>query len=82
MDEVDTPKKEIQDMNVAELIGAINGTMLMTALSLGCSDFRRLTRCVQEIKNIKLRADKDRLQEAFDIIDVTFRVMSILINVS
>ncbi len=82
MDMVDTPKKEIQDMNVTELIEKISETTKITALNLWETNKERAKECAQEMKNIRLLADKDRLQDAVNNIGVAFRVMEMLTETS
>ncbi len=82
MDVVDTPKKETQDMNVMELIEKISETTKIAALNLWETNIERtnvaIDECVQEMKDIRLLADKSRLQDAVDNIGVAFRVMEML----
>ncbi len=88
MDTVDTLKKEIQDMNVMELIERISGTTKITALNLWktnrelTNDPALATQCVQEMKNIRLLADKSQLRDAVDNIGEAFRVMEMLIEIT
>jgi hypothetical protein len=88
MDMVDTPKKETRDMNVMELIEKINETIKITALNLRKTNRERLndpasaTQCVQEMKNIRLLADKSKLRDAVDNIGEALRVMEMLIETS
>ncbi len=82
MDVVDTPKKEIRDMNVMELIEKISETTKIAALNLWGTNRERtnvaIDECAQEMKDIRLLADKSRLRDAVDNIGVAFRVMEIL----
>ena len=77
MDIVDTPKKEIQDMNVMELIEKISETTKIAALNLWGTNVA-IDKCAQEMKDIRLLADKSRLQDAIVNIGVAFRVMEML----
>ncbi len=82
MDMVDTPKKEIQDMNVMELIERISETTKIVALNLWGTDRERtnvaIDECAQEMRDIRLLADKYKLQDAIVNIGVAFRVMEML----
>ncbi len=53
-------------MNVVELIKRISGTTEITALSLWGTNRERLNECVQEMKNIRLLADKSKLRDAVE----------------
>ncbi len=80
MDVVDTPKKEIQDMNVMELIEKISDVIKITALHLRTTN-RKFTNVyinnsAQDMKDIRLLADKSRLQDALNNIEVALRVMT------
>ena len=77
---VDTPKKEIQDMNVMELIKKISDVIKITALNLRTTN-REFTNVyinnsAQDMKDIRLLADKSRLQDALNNIEVALRVMT------
>ncbi len=82
MDIVDTPKKEIRDMNVMELIEKISETTKIAALNLWGTNRERanvaIDECAQEMRDIRLLADKSRLQDAIVNIGVAFRVMEML----
>ena len=82
MDVVNTPKKETQNMNVMELIEKISETTKIAALNLWETNRERtnvaIDECVQKMKDIRLLADKSRLQDAVDNIGVAFRVMEML----
>ena len=84
MDMVDTPKKEIQDMNVMELIEKISETIKIAALNLWGTNRERtniaIDECAQKRKDTRLLADKSRLQDAVDNIGVAFRVMEMLME--
>ena len=79
---VDTPKKEIKDMNVMELIEKISETTKIAALNLWGTNRERtnvaIDECAQKMRDIRLLADKSRLQDAVDNIGVAFRVMEML----
>ena len=86
MDVVDssknTLKKDIKDMNVMELIEEITETTKIAALNLWGTNRERtniaIDECVQKMKDIRLKADKTRLSEAFDNITITLRVFETL----
>ncbi len=82
MDVVDTPKKDIKDMNVMELIEEIIETTKIAALNLWGTSRERtniaINECAQKMKDIRLKADKTRLSEAFDNITITLRVFETL----
>ena len=86
MDLVDTPKKEIQDINITELIEKIIETIKIAAqiaaLNPRGTNRERTNKCAQEMKNIRLLADKDRPQDAVNNIGVAFRVMEMLTETS
>ncbi len=70
MDVVDTPKKEIKDMSVMELIEKISDVIKITALNLWGTN-RKFTNVyinnsAQDMKDIRLLADKSRLQDALN----------------
>ena len=62
---VNTPKKEIRDMNVMELIERISETTKIAALNLWGTDRERtnvaIDECAQKMKNIRLLAGKSKL---------------------
>ena len=82
MDVVDTPKKDIKDMNVMELIEEITETTKIAALNLWGTNRERtniaIDECAQKMKDIRLKANKARLSEAFDNITITLRVFETL----
>jgi hypothetical protein len=82
MDMVDTPKKEIRDMSVTELIEKISETTKIAALNLWGTNREHtnvaIDECAQKMKDIRSLADKSRLQDAVDNIGVAFRVMEML----
>ncbi len=80
MDVVDTPKKEIKDMNVMELIEKISDVIKITALHLRTTN-REFTNVyinnsAQDMKDIRLLADKSKLRDALNNIEVALRVMT------
>ncbi len=86
MDVVDssknTLKKDIKDMNVTDLIEEIIETTKIAALNLWGTNRERtniaIDECAQKMKDIRLKADKTRLSEAFDNITITLRVFETL----
>ena len=82
MDMVDTPKKEIRDMNVMDLIEKISETTKIAALNLWGTNGKRtniaIDECAQEMKNIRLLVDKSKLKDAIDNIGIAFRFMEML----
>ena len=86
MDVVDTPKKEIRDMNVMELIERISETTKIAALNLWGTNRERtniaIDECAQEMRDIRSLADKCKLQDAIENISVAFRVMEALTEIS
>ena len=82
MDTVNYVKKDIRDMNVKELIEEITETTKIAALNLWGTNGERtniaIDECAQKMKDIRLKADKTRLSEAFDNITITLRVFETL----
>ncbi len=82
MDTVNYVKKDIRDMNVKELIEEITETTKIVALNLWGTNRERtniaIDECAQKMKDIRLKADKTRLSEAFDNITITLRVFETL----
>ena len=86
MDVVDSskniPKKDINDMNVMELIEEITETTKIAALNLWGTNRERtniaIDECAQKMKDTRLKANKARLSEAFDNITITLRVFETL----
>ncbi len=75
-------KKEIRDMDVMELIEKISETTKIAALNLWgtkreCTNVA-IDECAQKMKNIRLLADKSKLQDALDNIGRALRVMEML----
>ncbi len=86
MDMVDTPKKEIKDMNVMELIEKITETTKLAALNLWETNRERtnvaIDECAQEMRDIRLLADKSRLQDALDNIGIALRTLEVLTEIN
>ena len=80
------PKKDIKDMNVMELIEEITETIKIAALNLWGTNRERtniaIDECAQKMKDIRLKADKTKLSEAFDNITITLRVFETLNEVN
>ena len=74
------PKKETQDMNAMELIEKISDVIKITALNLWTTsrEFTNvyINNSAQDMKDIRLLADKNELQYALDNIEVALRVMT------
>ena len=86
MDMVDTLKKEIRDMNVMELIEKISKTTKIAALNLWGTNRERknvaIDECAQKMRDIRLLADKSKLQDAIDNIGIAFRIMEMLTEIN
>ena len=86
MDVVDTPKKEIKDMNVMELIEEITETTKIAALNLWGTNRERtniaIDECAQEMKDIRLKANKEKLDDAVGNIVVAFRSLDVLMGIN
>ena len=84
MDMVDTPKKEIRDMNVMELIEKIMEVTKIAALNLWGTNRERtnlaIDECAQEMKDIR-KANTYKLVNAINNIEVAFRVMEPLAEI-
>ena len=78
MDVVDTPKKEIRDMDVMELIEEITNTTKIAALNLWGTNRERtniaIDECAQKMKDIRLKADDVKLIDAFDNVMIAIQV--------
>ncbi len=85
MDMVDTPKKEIHDMNVMELIEKIMEVTKIVALNLWGTNRERTNlafdECAQEMIDIRLRANAYKLVNAINHIEVAFRTMEALTEI-
>ncbi len=79
-------KKEIQDMNVMELIEEITETTKIAALNLWGTNRKRtniaIDECAQKIKDIRLKADKEKLNDAVGNIIAAFRSIDSLMGIS
>ncbi len=86
MDVVDTPRKEIQDMNVMELIEKISDVIKITALHLRTTNREftnvHINNSAQDMKDIRLLADKSKLRDALDNIEEVLCVMRTLTKIS
>ncbi len=86
MDMVDTPKKEIRDMNVMELIEKIMEVTKIAALNLWGTYRERtniaIDECAQSMKDIRLKGNRRKLNDALDNIGVAFRAMEMLMETS
>ena len=86
MDVIDSPKKEIQDMNVMELIEKISDVIKITALHLRTTN-REFTNVyinnsAQDMKDIRLLADKSRLQDALNNVWLALNAIRTLIKIN
>ena len=81
MDMVDTPKKEIRDTNIMELIEKISEITKIAALNLFGTNREHtnlaIDECVQKMKDIRLLADKSKLKDTIDNIGIAFHAMEI-----
>ena len=86
MDVVNIPKKEIKDMNVMELIEEITETTKIAALNLWGTNRMRtniaIDECAQKMKDIRLKADKEKLNDAVGNIMAAFRPLDTLMAIS
>ncbi len=69
-------------MNIMELIEKISETTKIAALNLWGTNREGIDECAQEMKDIRLLADKSRLRDTVDNIGVVFRVMEMLTEIS
>ena len=73
-------------MNVMELIEKISETTKIAALNLWGTNRERtniaIDECAQKMKNIRLLADKSKLQDALDNIGIALRVMEMLTEIN
>ena len=86
MDVIDTPRKEIKDMNVMELIEKISDVIKITALHLRTTN-REFTNVyinnsAQDMKDIRLLADKSRLQDALNNVWLALNAIRTLIKIN
>ena len=86
MDVVDTPKKDIKDMDVMELIEEITETTKIAALNLWGTNKERtniaIDECAQKMKDIRLKANKEKLDDAVGNIVVAFRSLDVLMEIN
>ena len=86
MDVVDTPKKDIKDMNVMELIEEITETTKIAVLNLWGTNRERtniaIDECAQKMKDIRLKANKEKLDDAVGNIVVAFRSLDVLMEIN
>ena len=86
MDMLDMPRKEIRYMNVMELIEKIMEVTKIAALNLWGTDRERtniaIDECAQEMKDIRLQVNRRKLTDAVNIIEVAFRAMETLTEIS
>ncbi len=86
MDVVDTPKKEIRDIDVMELIEEITNTTKIAALNLWGTNRERtniaIDECAQKMKDIRLKADKEKLNDAVGNIMTAFRSLDTLMAIN
>ncbi len=86
MDMVNTPRKEIRDMNVMELVQKITEVTKIAALNLWVTNRERtniaIDECAREMKDIRLHADRKKLKDAVDNIEVALRATEVLMEIS
>ena len=86
MDVVDIPKKEIKDMNVMELIEEITETTKIAALNLWGTNRERtniaIDECAQKMKDIRLKANKEKLDDAVGNIIAAFRSLDTIMAIN
>ncbi len=86
MDVVDTPKKEIRDMDVMELIEEITETTKIAALNLWGTNRERtniaIDECAQKMKDIRLKANKEMLDDAVSNIIAAFRSLDTIMAIN
>ncbi len=86
MDVVNTLKKDIKDMNVMELIEEITETTKIAALNLWGTNRERtniaIDECAQKMKDIRLKANKEKLDDAVGNIVVAFRSLDLLMGIN
>ncbi len=86
MDMVNTLKKDIKDMNVMELIEEITETTKIAALNLWGTNRERtniaIDECAQKMKDIRLKANKEKLDDAVGNIVVAFRSLDVLMGIN
>ena len=86
MDVVNTLKTDIKDMNVMELTEEITETTKIAALNLWGTNRERtniaIDECAQKMKDIRLKANKDKLDDAVGNIVVAFRSLDVLMGIN
>ncbi len=86
MDVVNTLKKDIKDMNVMELIEEITETTKIAALNLWGTNREHtniaIDECAQKMKDIRLKANKEKLDDAVGNIVVAFRSLDVLMGIN
>ncbi len=86
MDVVNIPKKEIRDMDVMELIEEITNTTKIAALNLWGTNRERtniaIDECAQKMKDIRLKANKEMLDDAVGNIIAAFRFLDTLMAIN
>ena len=86
MDVADIPKKEIRDMDVMELIEEITETTKIAALNLWGTNRERtniaIDECAQKMKDIRLKADKEKLDDAVGNIIAAFRSLDTIMAIN
>ena len=79
-------RKEIKDMNVMELIEEITETTKIAALNVWGTNRMRtniaIDECAQKMKDIRLKADKEKLNDAVGNIMSAFRSLDTLMAIS
>ena len=77
---------DIKDMNVMELIEEITETTKIAALNLWGTNRKRtniaIDECAQKMKDIRLKADKEKLNDAVGNIMSAFRSLDTLMAIS
>ncbi len=83
---VDSLKKDIKDMNVMELIEEITETTKIAALNLWGTNRERtnvaIDECAQKMKDIRLKANKEKLDDAVGNIVVAFCSLDALMGIN
>ncbi len=86
MDMVDTTRKETRDTSVMELIEKINETTKIAALNLWGTNREHsnvaIDECTQKMKDIRSLADKSKLKDATDNIEIAFHAMEMLTEIN
>ena len=86
MDVVNIPKKEIRDMDVMELIEEITNTTKIAALNLWGTNRERtniaIDECAQKMKDIRLKANKEKLDDAVGNIIAAFSSLDTIMAIN